>query len=170
MAETEKTSFRASHRYARISSRKVGLVLPLVRRQPVNEALLRLRYCSKRAARLVDKVIRSAMANASQAGDVDLERLIVARAVANEGPLVGRRMRYRPASLGRAAPIRRRSSHIEIVLDLAAPPAETAAPRRARRPRAARAAERPEPPAAAPDRGEASGSGESSGTTEKSEG
>jgi large subunit ribosomal protein L22 len=117
VAEARK-DFRARHRYARMSSRKIGLVLELVRRRPVNEALATLRFTSKRAARLVEKVIASAMANAGQSGDVDLNRLVVASAVANEGPLLGGRRRWRAGSLGRAFPIRRRTSHIEVRLEL----------------------------------------------------
>jgi len=111
--------FKASHRHARISARKARLSADLVRGLPVNQALEALEYTPRRAARLIEKVIKSALANAQQDEGVDLNRLVVAEARIDEGPLLGGRPRWRPAARGRSAPIRKRTSH--IIIGLGAP-------------------------------------------------
>jgi len=106
--------FRASHRFARISPRKVHGVVSLIRGKHVNDALRILRACNKRAAALVDKVLRSAMANADESLEADMENLRVKDARADTGPM---RRKWRPRARGRAAPERNRTSHISVVLD-----------------------------------------------------
>ena len=106
--------FRASHRYAPISARKARLVVDLVRGKHVNDALRILRATPKRAAQMVDKVLRSAMANADESLEADMESLYVAEATVDEGPT---RKKYRAAARGRTQTIRSRTSHINIVLD-----------------------------------------------------
>jgi large subunit ribosomal protein L22 len=108
--------FNASHMYAKTTARKARYIADLVRGQPVNTALDTLRFVHRRAARLVEKVIRSALANAEQNVEVDIDTLFISRAVVEEGPLLGNRPRWRPISRGRAAPIRKRLSHIKITL------------------------------------------------------
>ena len=109
--------FRASHMYARISARKVRPVVDLIRGLPVNRALERLDITPKRGAYLVGKVVRSALSNAQQNADVELGKLRVSGAVVDDGPLLGGRLRWRPAARGRVSPIRKRTSHIRITLE-----------------------------------------------------
>lgn len=110
MAEKQ---FRASHRYARITARKARPVADLVRGRPVNQALEELRVCHRRASPMLQKVIRSAMANAGQDLDVDVNRLVVAEVRVDEGPT---QKRWKPRAQGRIFPILVRSSHISVVL------------------------------------------------------
>lgn len=106
--------FKASHKYAPISARKARLVADLVRGKHVNDALQILRRTPKRGAQFVDKVLRSAMANADQSLEADMEALRVKRAYVNEGPT---RKKVRPRARGRSAMVQGRTSHINIVLD-----------------------------------------------------
>jgi large subunit ribosomal protein L22 len=108
--------FKASHMYAKTTARKARYVVNLIRGEPVNAALDTLNFVHRRAARLVEKVIRSALANAEQNAEVDIDSLYISRAIADEGPLLGMRPRWRPISRGRAVPIRKRLSHIKITL------------------------------------------------------
>ena len=108
--------FHASHMYAKTTARKARYVVDLIRGKPVNDALDTLRFVHRRAARLVEKVIRSALANAEQDAEVDVDSLYISRAVVDEGPLQGGRPRWRPISRGRAVPILKRTSHIRITL------------------------------------------------------
>jgi large subunit ribosomal protein L22 len=108
--------FRATHRYAPIAPRKARLVADLVRGMPVNDALAVLDAHPRRAAYLLRKVLRSAMANASQDVDVDLNALVVEESRIDMGPLLGGRPRWRPRAQGRATPIRKRTSHLIIGL------------------------------------------------------
>jgi large subunit ribosomal protein L22 len=107
-------SFRAVHRYARIAPRKARLVADLVRGLQVDEAMALLENHPRRAALLLRKVLKSAMDNASQDVDVNLKGLIVTDARADMGPLLGNRPRWRPRAMGRATPIRKRTSHLII--------------------------------------------------------
>ena len=106
--------FRASHRYADISARKARLVIALVRGKYVNDALQILRSTPNRASTMVDKVLRSAIANADESLEAQMDRLRVKEAWADGGPT---RRKWRPRARGRATPIRSRHSHINIVLD-----------------------------------------------------
>lgn len=108
--------FRAIHRYAPMSARKARPVVDLVRGLSVNEALEELEYIPRRAAPMLRKVIRSAMANAGQEGGVQANELYVMSARVNDGPLKQGRLRWRPAPMGRALPIRKRTCHIEVIL------------------------------------------------------
>ena len=108
--------YRASHRYAKITARKARRAVDLVRGLPVNKALTVLEHNTRRSAYLVRKVVRSAVANAEQTGDVDLNQLHVIEARVDEGPLLGGYMRWRPSARGRAMPYRKRTSHIHIRL------------------------------------------------------
>jgi large subunit ribosomal protein L22 len=113
MAKQSKGNYRAQHRYARISARKVRFVIDAVRGLPVNDALVQLRFIRRRASPMVEKVIRSAMANAQQAGEVDLDKLRVAEVYCDEGPTL---KRWRPRAMGRVYSILKRTSHISVVL------------------------------------------------------
>ena len=112
----DKTEFRAIHRYAPMSARKARSVADLVSGRGVNDALEELRYVPRRAAPMLFKVIRSAMANAAQEGGVEAGQLFVKSAIINDGPLKQNRLRWRPGPMGRAMPIHKRTCHIEVVL------------------------------------------------------
>jgi large subunit ribosomal protein L22 len=110
--------FTAQARFMRVSPQKARLVLDLIKGRKVEDALNTLAYTNKRVAGTVEKVLRSALENAnylsSEKGvDVDVDNLIVRRAVANDGP---RMKRVRPAPMGRAYRFQRRMAHIEIAL------------------------------------------------------
>jgi len=109
-------SFRAIHRWARISPRKARLIADMVRGLPVNDAVNALEGHPKRAAYLFQKVLKSALANASQDLDVDLNALVVSESRVDEGPLLGGRVRWRPRAQGRATPIHKRTSHLHVSL------------------------------------------------------
>ena len=111
--------FRAQARYMRVSPQKARLVLDLIKGRRVEEALDTLRYTKKGIAPAIYKLLRSAVENANyvsaeKALDVDLDRLYVKQAVANDGP---RMKRIRPAPMGRAYRYQRRISHLEIALE-----------------------------------------------------
>lgn len=111
------SEFRASHKHARMTARKARLSADLVRGLPVNRALELLQFTPLRSARFVEKVLKSAIANASQLDEVDVNALYISESRVDEGPLLGGRPRWRPASRGRAMPIRKRTSHIHVGLD-----------------------------------------------------
>lgn len=108
--------YTATHRYARISPRKVRLVTGLIARKPVDQALAALKFSKKRGAVLVRKALESAIANAEHVseGQVDLRRLVVTEARADEGPTM---KRFQPKDRGRAHPIMKRTSHIHVTVD-----------------------------------------------------
>jgi large subunit ribosomal protein L22 len=110
--------FRAEARFMRVSPQKARLVLDLIKGRKVEDALNTLIFTKKRVAPTIEKLLRSALENAnylsSEKGiDVDVDRLYVKRAVANDGP---RMKRIRPAPMGRAFRYVRRIAHIEIEL------------------------------------------------------
>ncbi|HXE89680.1 MAG TPA: 50S ribosomal protein L22 [Terriglobales bacterium] len=110
--------FRAEAKYVRVSPQKARLVLDLIQGRQVEDALNTLAFTRKGCVSDVSKVLHSAIQNASYLSqekgmDVDLDRLYVKRAVANEGP---RMKRIRPAPMGRAYRYQRRMAHIEIAL------------------------------------------------------
>jgi large subunit ribosomal protein L22 len=110
--------FRATVRFTRVSPQKARLVLNLIKGKRVEDALNTLIFTKKRVAATVEKLLRSALENAnylsSEKGiDVDVDKLYVKDAVANDGP---RMKRIRPAPMGRAFRYVRRIAHIEIVL------------------------------------------------------
>ena len=109
-------SFRAKHRYARLTARKARLIAGVIRGMPVNAALEALEFAPQRAAAFYLKVLKSAMANASQDPDVDVNKLFVSECYADDGPLLNNRMRWRPGPQGRAMPYRKRTSHLTVVV------------------------------------------------------
>ncbi len=104
----------ATLKYVRMSPRKVRLVVDLVRGKPVNEALTLLRFTPKSAAKALDKVVRSAVANAENNYTLDAEDLYIARIAADTGPTL---KRFRPRAHGRVSPLLKRSTNITVVLD-----------------------------------------------------
>lgn len=112
------TEARAIQRTTRQSPYKMRLVIDQIRGRMVNDALAMLRFSRKRAAGEIAKVLESAVANAEQAArraddTIDVDTLYVKKAVINEGPKL---KRWMPAAMGRATPIFKRTSHVEIVV------------------------------------------------------
>jgi large subunit ribosomal protein L22 len=110
------SAFTAKHRYARITARKARLAADLIRGREVNEAIEILQFSPRRASVFYLKVLKSAVANASQDENVDVNRLVVADARADDGPLLQKRLRWRPGPQGRAMPVRKRTSHLTVVV------------------------------------------------------
>jgi large subunit ribosomal protein L22 len=105
---------RAEARYVRVSPQKARLVVDLIRGRKAGDALTILRSTNKRIAPAVEKVLRSAIANAEgKSSDVDVDKLVVSEAYVNTGP---RMKRIRPAPMGRAYRYQRRMAHIVIGL------------------------------------------------------
>ncbi len=105
---------RATARYIRMSPRKVKVVIDLIRNKSLGEAQAILANTPRAAAKPVLKVLNSAAANAENNLGMDRENLYVAEVYANQGPTL---KRYRPRAHGRAAMIRKRTSHITVILD-----------------------------------------------------
>ena len=105
-------AFKATHRFARIAPRKARLVMDLIRGRQVDDALAMLQFSKKRAAVLIDKVVRSAVANASEQ-EVAPSRntLYVAQAWVDPGPII---KRFQPKDRGKAYPIKKRTSHLVV--------------------------------------------------------
>jgi large subunit ribosomal protein L22 len=105
---------RAEARYLRCSAQKARLVVDLIRGENAGQAINILRATNKRIAPAVEKVLRSAIANAeNRSADVDVDKLVVKEAYVNEGP---RAKRIRPAPMGRAYRYQRRMAHIAITV------------------------------------------------------
>jgi large subunit ribosomal protein L22 len=109
---------RALQRTARQSPYKMRLVIDQIRGKDVNDALALLKFSKKHAAKQIAKVLNSAVANAEQAARtantaIDVDTLYIKHAVINEGPKL---KRWMPAAMGRATPIHKRTSHVEIVV------------------------------------------------------
>ncbi len=109
----EEKITRAELHNARISSRKVKIVIDLIRGKNVKEALSILKYTNKAAAPIVEKLVKSAAANATNNHDMDETKLYISEIYANQGPTMKRIM---PRAQGRANRIRKRTSHITVVL------------------------------------------------------
>ncbi|MFT4571356.1 MAG: large subunit ribosomal protein L22 [Hyphomicrobiaceae bacterium] len=113
---------RAIARYTHISPQKARLVVNMVRGQRVEAALAILDFTQKKAAAIVAKTLRSAIANAEDQQSVDVDDLYVKTIFVDGGPTSGR---FRPRAQGRATPIRKRTSHITIVVDTKGGSAQT---------------------------------------------
>ena len=103
----------ASLNYARISSRKVKIVADLIRGKNVDEAIAIVKFTPKAASEILEKLLKSAIANAENNHNMAHEKLYVAEIFANQGPTL---KRIRPAAKGSAVRIRKRTSHITIKL------------------------------------------------------
>jgi large subunit ribosomal protein L22 len=104
---------RARLRFVRIGPRKARLVADLIRGKRSEEALNLLTFTKKAAAKIIIKLLKSAIANATQK-KMDGDRLYVKQITVDQGPMM---KRFQPRALGRATMIRKRTSHIHIVLD-----------------------------------------------------
>lgn len=134
LSKSDTPEFRAEARFQRVSPQKARLVLDLIKGLRVEQALNVIMFTKKGIAPIVEKVLRSALQNASHLSDergldIDVDKLYVKTAIANEGP---RLKRIRPAPMGRAFRYQRRMAHISIsVAELVDTPApQVKAPRR----------------------------------------
>ena len=101
-------------RYVRISPRKIRLIMDQIRGKKVGEALNSLSFSSQKSAFLLKKLINSAVANAEENLNIDVDSLYIKRVFADEGPTL---KRFRPRAMGRATRIRKRTSHLTVILE-----------------------------------------------------
>ena len=111
--QTTTLEAKAILRYARISSRKVKIVADLIRGKKVDEALAIVKFTPKASSEILEKLLKSAIANAENNHGMKSNNLYVSEIFANQGPTL---KRIRPAAKGSAVRIRKRTSHITIVL------------------------------------------------------
>jgi large subunit ribosomal protein L22 len=104
---------KAVARTVRIAPRKARLVMDLIRGKQVGEAVAILKLTPKAASPVIEKVLKSAIANAEHNFEMDANSLVVSEAYVNEGPTL---KRFRPRAMGRASQINKRTSHITIVV------------------------------------------------------
>lgn len=109
----EATETRARAKYIRIAPRKVRLVVDLIRGKKIREALAILKLTPRGASPVVAKVLRSAIANAENNHNMDVERLFVKEIFVDPGPTL---KRFHPRAQGRAYSIMKRTSHITVVV------------------------------------------------------
>lgn len=105
---------KAVAKYIRISPQKTRLVADVVRGMEVERAITTLRFMPKKAARILRKVIESAVANADQMETIDVDNLYVKSIQINGGPSL---KRFRPRAMGRATRVIKRTSHITVIVD-----------------------------------------------------
>jgi large subunit ribosomal protein L22 len=118
LAEAAVAPASATQRTARQSPYKMRLVIDQIRGLPVNDALAMLKFSKKHAALQITKVLESAVQNAEEKAraaneSLDVDTLYVTKAIVNEGPKL---KRWTPAAMGRATPMIKRTSHVEIVV------------------------------------------------------
>ncbi len=105
---------RAVARFVRVSPQKVRLVMAQVRGEKVEYALGLLSFAPQKGAKILKKLVDSAVANAQENTDMDVDNLYISKIYADEGPT---QKRWRPRALGRATKILKRTSHLTVVLD-----------------------------------------------------
>lgn len=116
---------RAVLRYIRITPRKFRQIIPLVKGRNAEEAIAVLASVKKGASKYAIDLLKSAVANARRMQGVDVSNLYISKLIANGGPML---KRYRAASMGRASPIKKRTSHITVELDEKLKPKEMQLP------------------------------------------
>jgi large subunit ribosomal protein L22 len=104
---------RAVAKYVRISPQKVRQLIDAVKGKPVEDGLNLLKFMPQKAASIVEKTIRSAVANADQLSNIDVDSLVIQNITANQGPTL---KRFRARARGRGTRILKRTSHITVVL------------------------------------------------------
>ena len=107
-------AYVATHRHARISARKVRPLADLIRGKHADDALDILKYMPHRGARMLEKVLKSALGNAEDQRATNLQNLVVVEARVDEGPMF---KRIRPRARGMAFTIKKRMSHIHVAVD-----------------------------------------------------
>jgi len=105
---------RAKARFVRVSPQRVRWLMNEVRGKKAGEAIQFLSFSPQKGAHILKKLIDSAVANAEAHSEVDVDALFVKRIFADEGPIL---KRFRPRAMGRASRIRRRTSHLTVILD-----------------------------------------------------
>jgi large subunit ribosomal protein L22 len=100
-------------RTVRIAPRKARIVMDLIRGKQVGEAIAILRHTPKAASPVIEKVLKSAIANAEHNYEMDINNLVISQAFVDEGPTL---KRFRPRAMGRASSINKRTSHITVVV------------------------------------------------------
>lgn len=111
--EALKNQAKAVAKFVKAAPRKLRLVIDTIRGKQVDAAMNILRFTPKNAARIITKVLQSAVANAENNMSLDTDSLYVSAAYVDGGPII---RRFRPRAMGRATPIRKRTSHITIVV------------------------------------------------------
>ena len=107
--------YEAKHRFARIAPRKARLVMDLIRGRDVDDALSMLKFSKQRVSGMIEKVIRSAVANANEQETANIRNtLYVAKAWVDPGPVI---KRFQPKDRGKAYPINKRTSHLVVTVD-----------------------------------------------------
>ena len=114
MEENAVLEARATLKYARISARKVKIVADLMRGKDVDEALAIAKYAPKASSEILEKLLKSAIANAENNNGMNVDNLYIEECYANKGPTM---KRIRPRAQGRAYRIEKRMSHITLVLN-----------------------------------------------------
>lgn len=104
---------KAVAKQVRVSPTKVRRVLALIRGKKVGDAAVALRFSQQRSAKIVGKVLQSAVANAEHNFGLDTDKLRIITATADQGPVM---KRFRPVSMGRAHPYRHRTSHVTVIV------------------------------------------------------
>ena len=104
---------KASGRYMRISAQKVRRIVGAVKGKPVENGLNTLKFMPQKSARILEKILRSAVANADNRGNVDVDSLTIKNVIVDEGPTA---KRFRPRARGRSTRILKRTSHITVIV------------------------------------------------------
>lgn len=104
---------RAVLKYVRVSPRKVRKIVDAVKGEDVEDGLNRLKFMPQKAAKILEKIVRSAVANADQHPDIDVDSLVIRNITADQGPTL---KRFRARARGRGTRILKRTSHITVVL------------------------------------------------------
>ena len=104
---------RAVSKYVRISPRKVRKVVDAIKGKPVESGLQTLKFMPQKAANILEKILQSAVANADQNADVDIDLLIIRNIIADQGPTL---KRWKARARGRGTRIMKRTSHITVIL------------------------------------------------------
>jgi large subunit ribosomal protein L22 len=104
---------RAVAKYVRISPQKVRKVIGDIKGKPVESGLQKLKFMPQKAANILEKIIRSAVANADQTADIDIDLLVIRNITADQGPTL---KRWKARARGRGTRILKRTSHITVIL------------------------------------------------------
>ena len=105
---------RAQTKYLQVSPRRMRLVADMIRGKMVNSAIEILRYTNKKSARFISKTVKSAVSNAEQTKQIDIDTLYVKRIMVDGGPMI---KRWLPRAMGRANRILKHTSHVTVILE-----------------------------------------------------
>jgi large subunit ribosomal protein L22 len=105
---------KATGRYIRVSPQKVRMIVGGIKGRPVEAGLNALKFMPQKAAGIVEKVLKSAVANADQNANMDVDALVIKNIIVDEGPML---KRFKARARGRGARILKRTSHITVIVD-----------------------------------------------------